>query len=112
MKRIAISALALALLAGPTAQAMAAPVQHRAGGDVVAQYHGSRHHEAKRHHHRHQRWHKGHRYSEWKRHKPVRNYHRHGLRRPVPGHHWIRVGNDYLLVGAVSGLIASIVVAR
>ena len=110
MKRIAISALALALLAGPTAQAMAA--EQVSGSVVVAQYHGSHAPWAKSHDDRHHRWYKGQRYPEWKRHKPVREWHRYGLRRPAPGHQWIRVGNDYLLVSVVSGMIAGIAAAH
>ena len=41
----------------------------------------------------------------------VIDWHRHGLRRPPAGHRWVRVGNDYVLVAAASGLIAGIVAA-
>lgn len=55
---------------------------------------------------------RGQHYSHWRRHAPVRDYHRHGLKRPAPGQHWIRVDNDYLLVGLATGLIAGVIAAR
>ncbi|MCA0049399.1 RcnB family protein [Mesorhizobium sp. B283B1A] len=50
-------------------------------------------------------WRNGQRYSGWRQHQPVRDYGRYGLRRPGPGQEWIRVGNDYVLVGILSGVI-------
>ena len=50
-------------------------------------------------------WRNGQRYSDWKRHQPVRDWNRYGLRRPGPGQEWIRVGNDYVLVSILSGII-------
>ena len=61
---------------------------------------------------RHQDWKRGQRYSDWRRHPPVRDYHRHGLKRPAPGQQWIKVDNDYLLVGLATGLIAGVIAAR
>lgn len=58
------------------------------------------------------KWKRGHRYSDWRRHREVRDWHRHGLRRPGHGQQWIRVGNDYLLVGIASGIIAGMIAAR
>lgn len=60
----------------------------------------------------HHDWKRGQRYSDWRRHPPVRDYHRHGLKRPAPGQQWIRVDNDYLLVGLATGLIAGVIAAR
>ncbi|TIQ49916.1 MAG: hypothetical protein E5X61_12930, partial [Mesorhizobium sp.] len=37
---------------------------------------------------------------------------RYGLRRPSRGQEWIRVGNDYLLVSVVSGIIFGAIVAH
>lgn len=56
-------------------------------------------------------WKPGHRYGDWRKHPPVRDYHRYGLRRPAPGQQWIRIGNYFLLVGVTTGIIASIVAA-
>ncbi len=60
----------------------------------------------------HHDWKRGQRYSDWRRHPPVRDYHRHGLKRPAPGQQWIKVDNDYLLVGLATGLIAGVIAAR
>jgi Ni/Co efflux regulator RcnB len=57
-------------------------------------------------------WKRGQRYSDWRRHQAVRDYSRHGLRRPGHGQEWIRVGNDYLLVGIASGLIGAMIAAH
>jgi Ni/Co efflux regulator RcnB len=57
-----------------------------------------------------QKWRHGQKYANWKRHRPV-DYRRYGLRRPGHGQEWIRVGNDYLLVSILSGLIAGAVAA-
>ncbi|WP_203566152.1 RcnB family protein [Aurantimonas aggregata] len=43
--------------------------------------------------------------------RAVNDWQRQGLRRPANGQRWVRVDNDYLLVAAASGLIASIVAA-
>ncbi|MDX8480197.1 RcnB family protein [Mesorhizobium sp. VK24D] len=42
----------------------------------------------------------------------VRDWNRYGLRRPGPGQEWIRVGNDYLLVGIVSGIVFGAIAAH
>lgn len=57
-------------------------------------------------------WKRGQRYSDWRRHAPVRDYKRHGLKRPAPGQQWIKVDNDYLLVGLATGLIAGVIASR
>ncbi|MFC5384590.1 RcnB family protein [Aquamicrobium segne] len=65
-------------------------------------------------HHVHKRhdWKRGQRYSDWRRHAPVRDYHRYGLKRPGPGQQWIKVDNDYLLLSLATGLIAGVIAAR
>ncbi|RWM26230.1 RcnB family protein [Mesorhizobium sp.] len=57
-------------------------------------------------------WRNGQKYAAWKRHQAVRDWHRYGLRRPGPGQEWIRVGNDYLLVGIVSGIVFGAIAAH
>lgn len=59
-----------------------------------------------------QRWKNGQRYDNWRSAKGMKDYSRYGLRRPGPGQHWVRAGNDYLLVGIATGLIAGVVAAR
>lgn len=103
MKRFVIALTALSLLA--PAAAMAAPRHHD---------HRDRHVEKRvivkkkvvRHH-----WNRGHRLPREYRGRAV-DYHRHHLRRPNHGQHWVRVGNDYLLIGITTGIIASIVAAQ
>ncbi|AZO13603.1 hypothetical protein EJ069_02145 [Mesorhizobium sp. M2A.F.Ca.ET.043.05.1.1] len=57
-------------------------------------------------------WRNGQRYPNWKRHQPVRDWNRYGLRRPGPGQEWIRVGNDYVLVSILSGIIFGAIAAQ
>lgn len=61
-----------------------------------------------------QRWNKGHRMSSSERRhmREVRDYRRHRLSAPPRGHRWVRVDNDFLLVGITSGIIASIIASR
>jgi Ni/Co efflux regulator RcnB len=58
------------------------------------------------------KWRRGEHYRDWRRHEAVRDWHRHGLKRPGRGQEWIRVGNDYLLVGIASGLIGAMIASR
>lgn len=39
----------------------------------------------------------------------VVNPHRHHLRTPPRGHHWVQVGGDYVLVAIATGIIANII---
>ncbi|MBZ9894164.1 MULTISPECIES: RcnB family protein [unclassified Mesorhizobium] len=57
-------------------------------------------------------WRNGQKYSGWRQHQPVRDYGRYGLHRPGRGQEWIRVGNDYVLVGALSGIIFGAIAAQ
>ncbi|MBN9044776.1 MAG: RcnB family protein [Rhizobiales bacterium] len=57
-------------------------------------------------------WHAGQRYSGWRGHREIRDYQRYGLRRPGRGQHWIRVGNEYLLITAATGFIAGVLAAH
>jgi len=140
IKRIAFAAIGVAMMAIPAAQAQQSfggqqgprHGAHRPAPAPQAQHHNARpgHPQAQRPHarpghshaqrpnvrpghpHAHApRWQRGQRYGDWRRHGAVHDYHRYGLRRPGPGQHWVRVGNDYLLVSAATGLIASIIAA-
>ena len=57
-------------------------------------------------------WRNGQKYSGWRQHQPVRDYGRYGLHRPGRGQEWIRVGNDYVLVGVLSGVIFGALAAQ
>jgi Ni/Co efflux regulator RcnB len=57
-------------------------------------------------------WAKGHRVPDWQRRQHVRDYHRHGLRKPSQGQQWVRVDNDYLLISLATGVILGMAAAR
>ena len=117
MKRLVLSALAASMLAAPAFSGEAAPLSQpsapqsnytqvdwqKPGRDVDVR---------KKKVERRSHWRNGQKYSNWKRHREVRDWHRHGLRQPGPGQEWIRVGNDYLLVSIVSGIIFGAIAAH
>lgn len=104
MKRLVLATVALSLLAAPAA---------------FAQPHDFHH---KRPHHQHvmkkkvvvkkTRWQRGHRVPHGQHYVVVKDYGRYHLRRPPRGQHWVRVDNQYLLVGITSGIITALVNAR
>ena len=116
MKRLVLSAIALSMLALPVAQAQAGPRHEppryerydhnwkKPGFDkrvvkkkvVVKRKH----------------WARGNRVPAWQRKHAVRDWHRHGLRRPAYGQQWVKVDNDFLLVSLASGIIAGIIAAQ
>ncbi|MDX8469405.1 RcnB family protein [Mesorhizobium sp. VK23B] len=120
MKRLILSAVTASMLAASAFSGQAAPlVQPSAPQSNLTQVdwqRPGRHVEkrvvkkkvvVKRSH-----WRNGQKYSNWKRHQAVRDGNRYGLRRPGPGQEWIRVGNDYLLVSIVSGIIFGAIAAH
>lgn len=54
-------------------------------------------------------WHRGSYLPQYYQSRVVDDYGRWGLRRPPYGYHWVRVGADYLLVAAATGLIFDVV---
>jgi len=122
MKRIVLSALAVAMLAATslTGQAapMNAPVAPQSNYTKVDWQKPGHHNDVrkrvfkkkvvvKRNH-----WRNGQRYSGWRQHQPIRDYGRYGLHRPGRGQEWIRVGNDYVLVSVLSGIIFGAIAAH
>jgi Ni/Co efflux regulator RcnB len=115
VKRIVLSAVALSMLAATSLAGQAAPLNapsasqstytlvdwKKPGKHVVVKKVVVKNH-----------WRHGQKYSSWKRHQAIRDYRHYGLRRPGPGQEWIRVGNDYLLVSIVSGLILGAIAAH
>lgn len=69
-------------------------------------YAGKPHHASK------PRWSKGQHLPARYRGHTVRDYKRYRLAPPPRGYRWVKVDNDYVLIGALSGLISSIVTAR
>lgn len=59
-------------------------------------------------------WVKGHRMTPAERRHmaEVRDYRRYRLSAPPRGYHWVRVDNEFLLVGVATGLITSVITAR
>lgn len=128
MKRFFLSALAATMLTVPVVTAQAAPIVHapeagtsiqliqaRKGAPVfekkiVRKDRFDRHVVTKRTVTK--RWVRGHRLPGWQRQHVVRDYRHYGLRRPGAGQHWVKINNDYLLVGIATGLIASVIAAN
>lgn len=124
MKKLFAAALAATMFAGPIVSAQAAPVVLSApvqssATQVQYRHDGRSHHrnDYKRHHaaptvkkYKQKRWQRGHRVENWKRYQSV-DYRRHHLKRPPAGYRWVRADNDFLLIAAGTGLIASIIAA-
>jgi Ni/Co efflux regulator RcnB len=122
MKRIVLSAVALSMLAATSLQGQAAPLNapnapqstyshvdwQKPGKHVVVKKKVLVKKKVVRKSH----WRHGQKYSSWKRHRPIRDYRHHRLHRPGRGQEWIRVGNDYLLVSVVSGIIFGAIAAH
>lgn len=130
MKRIVLSALAFSMLAATSLTGQAAPmntpaapqsnytnvdwqkptnrdVKKRAIQKRVIHKRFEKKVVVKRNH-----WRNGQKYSSWRQHQPIRDYGRYGLHRPGRGQEWIRVGNDYVLVSVLSGIIFGAIAAQ
>ena len=125
MKRIVLSVLAVSMLAATSLTGQAAPMNapvapqsnyikvdwqqptHRDVKKRVIQKRFEKKVVVKR-----GNWRNGQKYSGWRQHQPVRDYGRYGLHRPGRGQEWIRVGNDYVLVGVLSGVIFGALAAQ
>ncbi len=104
MKRLVLATVALSLLAAPAAFAQPQNSSHR------MQPHHSQMMKKKvvvRNH-----WQKGHRMPHGQHYTVINDYGRYHLRRPPHGQHWVRVDNQYILVGITSGIIAALVNAQ
>lgn len=122
MKRVVLSALAFSMLAATSLTGQAAPVNapvapqsnytrvdwQRPGKYVVVRKRVVKKTVVVKRSH----WRNGQKYSSWKRHQPIRDYGRYGLHRPGRGQEWIRVGNDYVLVSVLSGIIFGAIAAH
>jgi Ni/Co efflux regulator RcnB len=104
MKRLVLATVALSLLAAPAAFAQPQDFNHKGP------------------HHQHvmkkkvvvrkTTWERGHRLPHGQHYVVVKDYGRYHLRRPPHGQRWVRVDNQYLLVGITSGIIAALVNAQ
>ncbi|MBZ9697704.1 MULTISPECIES: RcnB family protein [unclassified Mesorhizobium] len=122
MKRIVLSALAFSMLAATslTGQAapMNAPVAPQSNYTKVDWQRPGDHRDMKKRVFKKKvvvkrnNWRNGQKYSGWRQHRPIRDYGRYGLHRPGRGQEWIRVGNDYVLVGILSGVVFGALAAQ
>lgn len=122
MKRIVLSVLAVSMLAATSLAGQAAPTNAPVAPQsnyTKVDWQKPGHHNdvrkrvfkkkvvVKRNH-----WRNGQKYSGWRQHQPIRDYGRYGLHRPGRGQEWIRVGNDYVLVSVLSGIIFGAIAAH
>lgn len=109
MKRLFLALIATSFLTAP--MAMAQDMRHRKPVERHEMQNGKQHAEQQRHGNR---WKRGERLSRAQRGPVVgeRDYRRHNLQRPGRGQQWVRVGNDYLLISAATGLILGITAGR
>ena len=115
MKKFLLSlAAASTALAAPVA-ANAADYNHHDRGRVEQRYdrhdNGSRYHEQRYETQRYRDFRRGERFdSRYARnYQVISNPYAYGLRAAPYGQHWVRSGNDALLVGLVGGLIGAVV---
>lgn len=115
MKRLVLSAVALAMLAVPVSQAQAGPRHEQPRYERYDSRWDKRPGYDKRVYRKKmkkQRWSRGHEVPAWQRRHVVRDYHRYGLRRPGHGQQWVRVDNDFLLISIASGIIGGIIASQ
>lgn len=120
MKRVVVVASILSMLGSSAVFAQGMPDFHRPGTSYT-QGHGPNPHQVYRHgrpqfHGKpapyRSQWSRGKRLPANYRHNVVRDYGRYRLAPPPRGYNWVRVNNEYVLIGIASGLISSIVRAN
>lgn len=118
MKKTILAAVAVSLLATPAALAQSYKQPHQ-GHSYSERQDGKQ-----QNRYRHskpdvvkkkvvvQKWQRGHKLPSNYRKQVVRDHHRYHLNKPPRGYQWVKVDNNYLLIGITSGIIASLVQAR
>lgn len=110
MKKLILAATALSMLATPMVAAPAM-AQSRHTTTVVKGPHGRT--VVKRTTVTHKNWKRGQRfdrrYATNYRVVDYRTYRGHGVYAPPRGYHWVRSGNDAVLVGITTGLVAAVI---
>ncbi|KQV27552.1 hypothetical protein ASC97_04005 [Rhizobium sp. Root1203] len=104
MKKLFAVLLSASFLAAPLVAATEASAQdHRRPVVVERDVHVTKY-----------KWSRGHRISPAERRhmQDVRDYRRYRLSAPPRGYRWVRVDNDYLLIGTASGVISNIIAGR
>jgi len=115
IKKAVLAAIALSFIGAPLAQAQNFNQPRKQGqhhAEPARPSHGKDFKRNDRRDQGHKRWSRGDRYQDWRSQQEVRDYKRHGLRKPGRGQHWVKVDNQYLLITAATGLIAGILAAR
>lgn len=115
IKKAVLAAIALSFMGAPLAQAQNSHSPRKQGyshAEPSRPSQGKNFQRQERRDRDHKRFSRGERYGDWRRHQEVRDYKRHGLRKPGRGQHWVKVDNQYLLITAATGLIAGILAAR
>lgn len=112
MKRIALTALAAALLTASLSPANAQPYQGQRDDRHEQDQRNQEHRQDQRHYQeveRHQDWRRGEpmRHEDWDRGRRF-DYHGYGLREPPPGYEWREVDGAFVLGAIATGVIASI----
>ncbi|WEX09775.1 RcnB family protein [Chelativorans sp. AA-79] len=109
ISRALLAALAVSIAAVPMAQARDNGPRHNQHDvrPVKPRTHLPQRYEKPRHH-----WAKGQRIADWKRRTAVRDWHRHGLKRPGRGQQWVKIDNEYLLISIATGIVAGIAAGR
>ena len=113
LKTISALAVASAIMFSGVVGAQAASPQWAPHGQSHVQ---ADRHDAKRHDVRSERRDR----NDWRRKgghyrghgREVRDYRNYRLKTPPRGYHWVRDGNDYILVGVSSGIISAIINGR
>ena len=102
MKKLVTLMFAATVLAAPMAQARDDHRYHDRSRNVERQVKVEKKVVVKKH-----RWNRGHRLSAAERRhlRDVRDYHRYRLSAPPRGHRWVKVDNDFLLIGITSRII-------
>jgi len=108
MKKIILATLAASLVATPV---LAAPQQHGRDDHRQLQRHETYRPAPHPAPSQYRNWHKGDRFDA----RYARNYsqvdwHRyHGLKAPPRGYHYVRSGNDAVLIGITTGIVAAVI---
>ncbi|MHC1549932.1 RcnB family protein [Phyllobacterium sp. K27] len=112
MKKIALAAIAISLLATPAAFAQQRHDQGRHHYDQKREHVVKKRVVTKKVVVKKTRWSRGHALpSNYRRHV-VRDYNRYHLRTPPRGYHWVKADDKYVLIGITSGIISALVQAR
>lgn len=106
MKKFIIAALAASIVATPV---MAAPYQNHGNNDR-GRVEQRNDHRADQRQNQYRRWNKGERFDARRaqNYRVITNYRSYHLREAPRGYRWVRSGNDAVLIGITSGIIASV----